>query len=315
MNELFPNRECVTIVVPVYNRSELIVRCLDSILRQTYRPLRVLVVDNASSDSTPEAVEKWAADNCSEDFALDLLHEPRKGAAYARQTGLDNTTTDRVMFFDSDDYMRPECVATAMAAWSRRPLADMVAWPAAVHKDNCVDLTHSVTGNLVERHLVHAILRTVGYVVKTDFIRSAGGWRGEYPVWNDFETGTRLLLCNPDIVAISRPLVDVYPQAESITGTSYSEKAGKWELSLDAIETVIKESRRSDRERLLNIVNYRRIILAATYAKEGRPDLDVPLYRKTLDSVSSRCRLICQFAYLWTKAGLRGAFSIVGRWL
>ncbi len=315
MNEFYPNKECVTIVVPVYNRSDLIVRCLDSILRQTYRPLRILVVDNASSDSTPEAVKKWAADNCSEYFSLDLLHEPRKGAAYARQTGLSNTTTDRVMFFDSDDYMRPECVATAMAAWRRRPLADMVVWPAAVHKGNCVDLTHSVTGNLIERHLVHAILRTVGYVVKTDFIRSAGGWKGEYPVWNDFETGTRLLLRNPDVIAINSPLVDVYPQVESITGTSYSEKAGKWELSLDAIEAVIKESRRSDKERLLNIVNYRRVILAATYAKEERLDLALPLYRKTLGSVSLRCRLICQFSYLWTKAGLRGAFSIVGRWL
>lgn len=315
MSELISGRECMTIVVPVYNRAGLIVRCLDSIFAQTYRPLNVVVVDNASSDSTPDVVRKWADSHISDDFSVSLLHEGRRGAAYARQTGLDNTVSDKVMFFDSDDYMRPECVSAAMEAWHEAPSADIVAWPAAIHYKSGVSVTHPITGNLMERHLVHAVLRTVGYAVKTDFMKKAGGWRGEFQVWDDFETGARLLLGNPKVKAISRPLVDVYPQEESITGTSYSQKTGKWELSLDAIEKSIKESGRPDMERLLNIVDYRRVILAASYAKEGREDLALPLYRDTVDSVSPRCRRICRFSYHWTKSGLRGAFSIAGRWL
>lgn len=315
MNDSFSHKECLTIVVPVYNRPGLIVRCLDSILGQTYRPLRLIVVDNASSDSTPEVVEEWAKDNCSEDFSVDLLQDSRRGAAYARQTGLDNTVTEKVMFFDSDDSMPPDCIETVMATWKQCPFADIVAWPVAVHNEADVNITHSITGNLIERHLVHAILRTLGYVVKTEFLRNAGGWRGEYSVWNDFETGVRLLLSKPNVVAINRPLVDVFPQKESITGTSYSVKVGKWEQSLDTIETAIKRSGRPDTKRLLNIVNYRRVILAATYAKENRLDIALPLYRSVMDSASLRCRCVFRFSYHWTKAGLRGAFSIAGWWL
>lgn len=309
-------KECMTIVVPVYNRAGLIVKCLDSLWKQTYRPLRVLVVDNSSTDSTPEAVEKWASSHRAEDFSITLLHETRRGAAYARQNGLENTVTEKVMFFDSDDAMRPECVATVMEAWHKKPDAYIVAWPATVHKGKRgVNVTHSITGNLMERHLVHAVLRTVGYAVKADFMKNAGGWRGEFPVWDDFETGVRLLLHNPEVKAISRPLVEVYPQDVSLTGTSFSEKAGKWELSLDAIEKTIKESGRPDWERLLNIVNYRRVILAASYAKEDRMDLALPLYREAMSRASRRCRLLYRFSFYWTKARMRGAFSIVGRWL
>lgn len=308
-------KECMTIVVPVFNRPALILRCLDSLMAQTYRPLRVLVVDNGSTDATPDAVRGWMDSHVADDFSIELLHDVRKGAAYARQTGLDHTVTDKVMFFDSDDAMRPECVACAMDSFSLNPAADIVAWPVAVHFSDGVRITHSLTGSLIERHLVHAVLRTPGYAVKTEFLRQSGGWRGEFPNWNDFETGVRLLLRDPVVVAVHRPLADIYPQKESITGTSFSAKAGKWEFSLDAIEASIKKSGRPDRERLLNIVNYRRVILAASYAKEDRMDLAVPLYRAAMSRASRRCRLLYRFSFYWTKASMRGAFSIVGRWL
>lgn len=307
-------KECMTIVVPVFNRPTLILRCLDSLMAQTYRPLRVLVVDNGSTDSTPEAVRGWIDSHADDDFSVELLHDTRKGAAYARQTGLDHTVTDKVMFFDSDDAMRPECVAYAMDSFSLNPAAEIVAWPVAVHFSEGVRITHSLKGNLLERHLVHAVLRTLGYAVKTEYLRQSGGWRGEFPNWNDFETGVRLLLREPVVEAVNRPLVDIYPQKESITGTSFSAKAGKWEFSLDAIEESIKKSGRPDVERLLNIVNYRKVILAASYAKEDRMDLALPLYREAMSRDSRRCRLLYRFSFYWTKARMRGAFSIVGRW-
>ncbi|MDE6511022.1 MAG: glycosyltransferase family 2 protein, partial [Muribaculaceae bacterium] len=97
----------MTVVVPVFNRALLIRRCLDSIYGQTYRPLSVIVVDNASTDSTFSEVEAWIEAHVEEGFSIRLLSEERQGAAYARQKGLEHTLTDKVMFFDSDDVMRP----------------------------------------------------------------------------------------------------------------------------------------------------------------------------------------------------------------
>lgn len=315
MTHLDYDEVCMSVVVPVFNRPQLIVRCLDAIKAQTYRPLHVIVVDNGSTDCTRDAVCRWMEENIDECsvFSVDLLEDGRHGAAYARQTGLDHVATDKVMFFDSDDTMRPDCVASVMELWKMHPDADAVGWPVAINYPDGLKNTHALRGDLLERHLIHAVFRTHGYAVKTDFIRKAGGWKGEFPNWNDLETGTRILLRDPEVLVIKRPLVDIHPQKESITGTCFSCKHGNWEKSLTGIDRSIEESGRSDKVRLHNIINYRRAILAAHYAKEGHKALAVPLYRQALSEVPKKKRPLIRFAYHWTRLGMRGAFSIIGK--
>ena len=80
MKESENYRNCMTVVVPVYNRAHLIRRCLDSIYAQTYRPLSVVVVDNASADATAREVTDWIATHHDMDFSIRLLSEMRRGA-------------------------------------------------------------------------------------------------------------------------------------------------------------------------------------------------------------------------------------------
>lgn len=312
----YNSKECMTVVVPVYNRPALIARCLDSLKAQTYRPLHVIVVDNASTDDTPDRILDWKRDSDeSEGFTVEILKEDSSGAAYARQAGLRRVSTDKVMFFDSDDVMRPECVWEVMEAWGRHPEADAVAWPVVIHYAGGPRVTHAIRGNLLERHLVHTLFRTQGYAVRTSRLMACGGWRGEYPVWNDLETGTRLLLQSPAVVGLEVPLVDVYPQVESITGIGYFGKHGKWEKSLDGIDRSIEEGSLRDKVRLHNIISFRRAVLAAFYCREGHPELSAPLYARALTEVPKRKRPLIRLAYHWTRLGMRGTFSIVGRFL
>ncbi len=309
------NKECMTVVVPVYNRAHLIGRCLDSIFAQQYRPMCVIVVDNDSSDSTYAAVEEWARLHYDNGFSIRLLKEGRRGAANARQKGLENAESDRIMFFDSDDVMRPDAIGRIMRAWDENPDAEAVAWPLIVHRKEGDKKTHSISGNLLERHLIHAIFCTLGYAVKRRTMMSCGGWNGKYTCWDDLETGARLLLGNPRVVALTTPMAEVYPQTESISGVSFSEKAGRWESALDGIDEAVAQSGRDDQQRLHNIVSYRRAILAADYAKEHHPELAKPLYEQALKEVPKEKRPLIRFAYHWTRLGMRGAFSIIGSFL
>ena len=315
MNYPEHNSTCMTVVVPVYNRAHLIGRCLDSIYAQTYRPLRVVVVDNLSTDSTISVVEDWAQTHESDDFYLSLMSEGRQGAAYARHTGLLHADTERVMFFDSDDAMLPGAVASIMKAWVEDPGADAVAWPLIVHRPEGDRISHSIKGNLLERHMVHAIFCTLGYAVKRDSMLACGGWSGPYTCWDDLEAGTRLLLGNPRVIGLETPMAEVFPQEESISGVSFSAKTGKWEQALDGMDEAICKSGRRDACRLHAIVSYRRAILAADYAKEGRLDLAKLLYAQALSEVPKKKRPLIRFAYHWTRLGMRGAFSIVGKFL
>ena len=305
-------KEAVSIVVPVFNREDLILRCLESIFSQTYRPLRLIVVDNGSVDSTWERTFKWLSDHNSEDFSTALLSEPAKGASAARNRGLGNVETDKVMFFDSDDTMRPGCVEKAMDIFSGHPHCEIVAWAAEMHFLNGKTRKTKISGrNPMETHILHGLLRPQGYMAKTSLVRRAGGWNENLPSWNDWELGVRLMLLSPSVSVIKNEvLADIYSQKDSITGTSFIESEGKWELSLDCVGREISGSCHPEKRRLMRLVAYRTVILGALYHKEGSSQSGKRLLEAAVrgNSLSSWQRLVLTLAYHYTRLGGRGAY-------
>lgn len=94
----------VSIIIPAYNRSDLIGETLDSIISQTYVHWECLVIDDGSTDSTVEVVTKYAR----QDSRIKLLQRPiskPKGANACRNIGLNAAQGEYVVFFDSDDLM------------------------------------------------------------------------------------------------------------------------------------------------------------------------------------------------------------------
>ena len=98
----------VSIIIPVFNREELICRTLDAVKAQKFRPLEVIIVDDGSSDRTAEVVGNWANVNQSEGFLVRLCRQDNEGAPSARNLGIRESTGLFVQFLDSDDYMHPE---------------------------------------------------------------------------------------------------------------------------------------------------------------------------------------------------------------
>lgn len=125
--------EALTLIIPVYNRAELVSRTLSSVAQQTLRPLRVILVDNNSTDSTLPTLQQWKKANERGDFLIDVLTEARPGAAAARNRALAETTSEFVMFFDSDDTMAPGHCARALAALTSPRQPDLVGWDINMH--------------------------------------------------------------------------------------------------------------------------------------------------------------------------------------
>ncbi len=70
----------VSVVVPTYNRAEVLVEALDSIAGQTHRPLEIVVVDDGSSDGTAGRVRGWAEGHEGPDLSLHYHHQENRGA-------------------------------------------------------------------------------------------------------------------------------------------------------------------------------------------------------------------------------------------
>lgn len=303
----------MSVVIPVKNREGLIVRCLDSVKAQTWRPVRVIVVDNGSTDRTAPVVKEWIEANKEVEFSVKLVDEQRPGAACARNRGLMEVDTEYVLFFDSDDAMAPDLIENAMSAFCNDSAVDLVHWRTEViYPDGSVKKRKFNPGNYWRYHIYHALLGTLCYAARTSFFRKAGGWDNSLTGWDDWEAGIRILLANPAIVAIDRVLAYIYPQAESITGTDFHSKAGEWERAIDRAEEDVACSGRDDAEWIIGMINYRRAILASHYEREKRHDLAAPLLERALrhSCLSGYRRWLLKMLYHYTAIGGRGAYML-----
>lgn len=96
----------LSIIVPVYNQENLIIRALDSIPKR--EDIEVIVVNDASTDSTLEKVAQWMYDNRFALSATLINLEKNKGLGNAKNVGFDNAKGEYVNQLDSDDYLITE---------------------------------------------------------------------------------------------------------------------------------------------------------------------------------------------------------------
>ena len=232
------NRFIPTIVVPVLDRADMIMTTLDSIAAQTLRPLSVIVVDNGSTDATPEIVSKWIDRNSGNGISAMLLTEPRRGAAIARNTGLRRVESEYVMFFDSDDVMLPGHMERVTKALAERPDADMIRWEISrLDSDGWLERTEHNDSDPLRLHIMHSTYATARFAVRTYLIKESGGWDESLTTWDDLELGTRLLARRPVAIKLSgEPTVRTTVHPDSLTGPSFSSRAEAEIAALDIME-------------------------------------------------------------------------------
>ena len=90
----------ISIVVPVYNVENCLSYCVESLRQQTYKNIEIILVDDGSTDSSGEICDQYAR----EDDRIKVLHIENGGLSNARNTGVKESSTDWIVFIDSDDY-------------------------------------------------------------------------------------------------------------------------------------------------------------------------------------------------------------------
>lgn len=94
----------ISIIVPVYNAEKTLDRCVDSLIRQTYSNIEIILVDDGSKDNSLELCNQYA----KKDGRIKVISKANGGVSSARNAGLDNATGEFIMFCDSDDWAEPE---------------------------------------------------------------------------------------------------------------------------------------------------------------------------------------------------------------
>ncbi|HZP65761.1 MAG TPA: glycosyltransferase family 2 protein [Rudaea sp.] len=215
----------LSIVIPTHNRRELVLRALDSVLAQT-QALQVVVVDDASSDGTAEAIRGRS----EADPRIELVSSTRRNASAARNAGLARATGEFLCFLDSDDCWLPGSHAAAMAAFERHPelafvslegstppgaepridrvvAGDSPGWSHARFRDtplvaesfplpdgNSAPLLH---GDFFPKILFGDLFYLSGLVMRREAALAAGPFNERFRYFNDWEFFARLCLVGP----------------------------------------------------------------------------------------------------------------------
>ena len=123
----------VSIVLPVYNVSRYLRRCLDSIARQTFRDFEVIAVDDGSTDGSGKLLDDYEAS-----FPMRRIHQSNQGLSAARNAAMAAATGEYLLMVDSDDCIHPRLLELTVAAADEAGL-DLVLFDYLHVKDEKVE--------------------------------------------------------------------------------------------------------------------------------------------------------------------------------
>jgi glycosyltransferase involved in cell wall biosynthesis len=132
----------VSVIIPTYNRSVLLEEAIQSVLKQTYRPIECIIIDDGSTDNSRKIVEKLEQKSDST-FSLVYLYQDNSGTQVARNTGTKISAGEYLQYLDSDDILYPDKISEQVDFLRQ-------------HKDCDGVFGDWETGILLERKLVKA---------------------------------------------------------------------------------------------------------------------------------------------------------------
>lgn len=108
----------VSTIIPVYNRPQMILKAVDSVIEQTYRPIEIVLVNDGSSDNTGEVLDQMAVMHPD---IIRVLHQKNGGAGLAREAGRLVARGEYIQYLDSDDWLMPAKFEVQVAALKQHP--------------------------------------------------------------------------------------------------------------------------------------------------------------------------------------------------
>ena len=116
------NQPLVSIIMPVYNCEKYISEAIESVLSQSYQNWELLIVDDGSTDHSPEIIDRYA----QKDVRIQSFHNKNEGVSAARNFALSKISGELVTFIDSDDVYHPDRLQRMASVFENHPACDIV---------------------------------------------------------------------------------------------------------------------------------------------------------------------------------------------
>ncbi len=201
----------ISIVIPHFNRGELIGRTIDSILAQSWPHFECLIIDDHSTDESYAQIASRVADDPR--FILRKRQKPVKGAPVCRNEGIRLATGTYLFFLDSDDLLAPWCLEQRVKLFGETPGKDFIVTQTGLFRKNTGEVRH-LHNSLEHEDDLEAFLNMEGWgtsspTYRTGFVKQRS-WDEQALSWQDIEFHIRLLLDAPEYIKFPSSRPDVF---------------------------------------------------------------------------------------------------------
>lgn len=224
----------VSVVLPVYDRAGTIARAIESVLAQSFTDLELIVIDDGSTDATPEIVRGYLTDP-----RVRFEVNPRNlGAAGTRNRGIALARGAYVAFQDSDDRWLPEKLALQMEELARSPDCRVCYCGALYYaEEQCYYIPRRGTLQHKRGDLSAAILSSnpttpQTLLVDRALIDQTGAFDDSFRINEDWELAIRLAQASP-FAFVPEPLVLIYRTANSLSSDRAADTATRARILRD----------------------------------------------------------------------------------
>ena len=184
----------ISVVIPNYNRSDLIGRAINSVLSQTLPAREVIVVDDGSTDSSREFISANYPD-------VTLLTQENKGVSSSRNRGIRQASGDWIALLDSDDEWQPEKLERQYDAWKAQPQYKIIhtneSWIRNGEPLRQLKKHQKFGGYIYSHCLPLCVMSPSSIIVHKDIFLQLGLFNENYPVCEDYDMWLRICASYP----------------------------------------------------------------------------------------------------------------------
>lgn len=216
----------VGIIVPTFNRADLLRACLESLLNQTVAAERILVVDDGSSDHTAQVVATFG-------HRVDYLFKTNGGKARAVNLALESMQTPWIWLFDDDDIALPQAIEFRLDALRTNPGADWVYARHVVATDDGqgglrthreLQVTPPGPDDLLLRLMTSCFFHLNSCLTSRSLLTAAGPFDPELKAGEDYDMQIRIAAASTKAVFCPSP-VFLFRQHQGVRGDQHSRYA------------------------------------------------------------------------------------------
>jgi glycosyltransferase involved in cell wall biosynthesis len=187
----------VSVIIPSYNRADLLAETLDSVIAQTYPDWEALVVDDGSEDNSLELAQKYAAKDNR--IRASLRRGEKKGACVCRNQGLSMAAGEYVIFLDSDDLLSDTCLEHRVGRMDHKPECGYGVYQTEMFYRQTGDRKilwniYTETPDLYRFLSKDVVWHTTGPIWRKDVLSKLGGFDETLASFHDWELHVRALI-------------------------------------------------------------------------------------------------------------------------